>query len=79
LVEIKLSTGQVVHGYDKQLAVYESANQSFASTLLIIDVGGIGDKLTRIMGLKNRRAARGERSPEIEIVDATPKPSASKR
>jgi hypothetical protein len=79
LVEIKLSTGQVVHGFEKQLEVYEKASKSFASILLVIDVGKMGDKLERIIALSNRRAARGKQSPEIEVVDATLKPSASKR
>jgi hypothetical protein len=79
LVEIKLSTGQVVHGFDKQLEVYEKASRPFASILLVIDVGKMGDKLERIMALRNRRTAHGKQSPEIEVVDATLKPSASKR
>lgn len=79
LVEIKLSTGRVVHGYTTQLGVYEKAEKSFESIFLIVDVGGLGRKLKDILRLKNVRAAKSERTPEIVVVDAKLKASASKR
>jgi hypothetical protein len=79
LVEIKLSKGTVVHGYKVQLGVYTSAAQTFESIFLVIDVGGMRNKLEEIIREKNRRAGKGQRTPDIVIVDATKKPSASKR
>jgi hypothetical protein len=79
LVEIKLSTGMVVHGYSTQLAVYENAAKTFESILLIVDVGKLGDKFDRILHAKNERSAKGQRTPDIVLVDATMKPSASRR
>jgi hypothetical protein len=79
LVEIKLSTGKVVHGYTTQLKVYEEAENSFDSIFLILDVGRLIPKLNRILELKNARASNSERTPEIVVVDAKQKPSASKR
>jgi hypothetical protein len=78
IVEIKLSTGKVVHGYKVQLAVYEDAEKSFESIFLVVDVGGLGNKLDEIFKAKNK-ATKGRRPPDIVIVDATKKPSASKR
>ena len=48
LVEIKLSKGQVVHGYKKQLEVYKDASKTDMAILLVIDVGGMGGKLSKI-------------------------------
>jgi hypothetical protein len=79
LVEIKLSTGQVEHGYNTQLGVYDDAAKSFESIFLIIDVGRIGNKLKKIVASKNKRATQNQRTPDIVVVDAKRKPSASKR
>ncbi len=45
LVEVKKSTGTVVHGYKKQLEVYREASRTDAAIFMIIDVGGMGKKL----------------------------------
>jgi hypothetical protein len=79
LVEIKLSTGQVVHGYKVQLDVYAKAAKTRESIFLVIDVGSMGRKLKDIITAKNENSAKGQRSPDIVVVDATKKPSASKR
>lgn len=79
LVEIKLSTGKVVHGYSTQIKVYEDAEKSFESIFLIIDVGGMGTKLSTILKLKNRNQSKSRKSPEIVTVDGKIKRSASRR
>jgi hypothetical protein len=79
LVEVKRSTGTVVHGYKKQLEVYKTAARTDAAIFLIIDVGGMGDKLDTIQEVQRETRARGEIASEIVVVDAIPKESASKR
>ena len=79
LVEIKLSTGKVVHGYTTQLRVYEEAEKSFNSIFLVIDVGNHKSKLRSILAEKNKQTAKKIRTPEIVVVDAIRKPSASRR
>jgi hypothetical protein len=79
LVEIKLSTGKVVHGYTTQIGVYEDAAKTTDSVYLVIDVGGLDAKLKTIMKTRNDRVARGEPAPKIVVVDGALKPSASKR
>lgn len=79
LVEIKLSTGKVVHGYTTQLGVYEEAEKSFDSIFLIIDVGSLEGKLKAILDKKNKQTAKRVRTPDIVVADAMRKPSASKR
>ena len=79
LIEIKLSTGDVVHGYEKQLEVYKDAASSKEALFLVINVGRMGEKLKKIQKMQNEHAARGEHTTQILVVDATKKPSASKR
>ena len=79
LVEMKLSTGRVVHGYQTQLEVYKKAAASQAGVFVILDVGGMGAKLKRIKKMKSEAEARGEVASEIVVIDAKRQRSASKR
>jgi hypothetical protein len=79
LVEMKRSGGTVVHGYEKQLEFYKTASQTDFAIFVIINYGDLGNKLSEIQSIRQRRLDGGERASEIVIVDATPKASASKR
>ena len=79
LVELKLSKGKVVQGYEDQLEVYKAAAQTEQALFLIIDVGKMGTKLTKIKKIQADRQAAGERAADIVVVDAKRKPSASNR
>jgi hypothetical protein len=79
LVEVKLSTGKVVHGYETQLEVYRAASGNCDAVLLVINVGRMGSKLKRIMKIQETRRRSGQRVAEIAVADATRKPSASVR
>jgi len=79
LVEVKLSKGTVVHGYKDQLEIYKSAAQTSDALFLIVDVGGIGKKLTTIRKMQKDQQDRGQRASEIVVVDGKRKESASKR
>ncbi|WP_417699622.1 hypothetical protein [Pseudoalteromonas lipolytica] len=75
VVEMKLSTNsRIVHGYETQLEVYKSAESTKYGILLIIDVGGIGNKHEKILQLKQEYPLS-----EVWYVDANRKASASKR
>jgi hypothetical protein len=78
LVEIKLSKGQVVHGYSKQLERYKLAAKTEAGIFVVIDVGGMGAKLRVIQRLQKAAEKRGETVSQIIYVDARRKKSASK-
>ena len=78
IVEIKMSTGKVVHGYETQLEVYKRAENTFRARYLIVDVGGMGSKLEKVFKIKNTRALNSERVSEIYIVDGRQKASASR-
>ncbi|MGY4295112.1 hypothetical protein ACVWXN_003207 [Bradyrhizobium sp. i1.4.4] len=79
LVEMKLSKGKVVQGYEEQLETYKAAAQTEEALFLIIDVGKMGSKLTKIKKIRAERLAAGQRAADIVVVDAKRKPSASKR
>jgi hypothetical protein len=80
LVEIKLSTNsKVVTGYETQLEVYKAAEETMKAIYLVIDVGGMGRKDEVMMKMRNDAAKRKEPLSELEFVDGTIKPTASKR
>jgi hypothetical protein len=79
LVELKLSKGKVVQGYEEQLETYKAAAQTEEALFLIIDVGNMGTKLTKIKKIQSERQALGEGAADIVVVDAKRKPSASRR
>jgi hypothetical protein len=79
LVEMKRSSGSVVHGYEKQLEFYKTASQTDFAVFVVIDYGTLGNKLNEIRQIRSERTKKGERASEIVVIDATPKASASKR
>ena len=79
LVEIKLSTNsKVVDGYTKQLATYLTAEETIVGYYIVIDVGGMGGKDSRLLRVKNEAAQNGRRVPPIVFIDGTRRRSASK-
>jgi len=79
LVEMKRSSGTVVHGYEKQLEFYKEASQTDFGIFVVVNYGDLGNKLNKIMGLKSEREKMGLRASEIIVIDASRKDSASKR
>lgn len=79
VVEVKLSKGTVVHGYEKQLEIYKKADDTDVGIFLIIDVGSIGRKLARIQTIQKQHMEEFGKASEIVVVDANVKESASKR
>lgn len=75
LVEIKLSTNkQLIHGFEKQLAIYDAAEKPIASYFVVLNIGQLGKKLETLEGLKVTKAGK---SPEIVLINGLPKRSAS--
>lgn len=79
LVEIKLSTNpKLVSGYTKQLEAYKAAEESMRAIFLVLDVGGMGKRDQALYEAWNEASGEGDPVSDIEIIDAIPKPSASK-
>ena len=79
LVELKLSVNtKLVQGYEKQLAAYNAAESPISSKYVIIDVGSLKSKLKRVQELREKQILAHGSAPDIIVVDALPKVSASK-
>lgn len=79
VVEIKLSTNDLNHGYTKQLEIYKKAEDTYEGIYLIIDVGGLGQKYNNIQKLRREAIETGQKTSAIYLIDGNRKESASKR
>jgi len=79
LVEMKKSSGTVIHGYEKQLEIYKKSASTTHGIFIVLDYGDLGDKLNTIQSIRDARLKRGEPASAIVVIDATQKASASKR
>jgi hypothetical protein len=79
LVEVKLSNNPgLLHGYATQLELYKKAQQTTKAVYLVVDVGGMGNKLNLVHAQRDAARARRETVSEIVVVDGKEKKSASK-
>jgi hypothetical protein len=78
VVELKKSTGQVEHGYNRQLERYKKASETEFGIFVVIDYGQGTQKIRRIEKLKDQLLSQGKRASEIVVIDARKKLSASK-
>lgn len=80
LVEIKLSTNsRIVPGYESQLEIYKQSQETMSAIYLVIDVGKMGAKDTRLIKIRNDAHKAGEPLSDLEFVDGMLKRTASKR
>ena len=80
VVELKLSkNARLRHGYTNQLEAYKNAERTDLGYFLIMDVGGGERQIEAVQVLETNARRDGDRHSKIEIVDATPKASASRR
>ena len=80
LVEVKLSTNsRIISGYETQLEIYKQTEQTMRAIYLVIDVGKMGKKDERLIKVRNAATQRGDPLSDLEFVDGSLKPSASKR
>jgi hypothetical protein len=79
LVELKLSKNpKVLQGYTKQLQIYNSAEKAAASKYIVLDVGGLGKRFQQVEAARLAQIASHGSAPEITLIDATIRSSASK-
>lgn len=79
LVEIKLSSNQLVKGFDKQLALYQKSERTNEAFYIVIKVNKSSKSIDKLLRHKNGISAKATDMPEVVIIDGTIKPSASKR
>lgn len=73
IVEVKLTTNDIVHGYMRQLEIYKDSEETSIGYFIVIDVGSVGKKLDNLRRLENLNLS------EIIVIDGNLKLSASKR
>lgn len=78
-VEMKLSTNRLLHGYQSQLPIYDKAEKTNNSIFLIIFLYNQDiRKVREVLNYKRKNETLDNKLPEIIVVDATMKKSASK-
>jgi hypothetical protein len=78
LVEVKYSKNtKLKHGYLTQLGEYQKAEQTTQSILLVLKVTRSSQALEEILQLRDGKIRLNEPCPDIVVVDALPKDSAS--
>lgn len=78
LVEVKLSTNKdLIHGFEKQLPEYQKAEKTKKGKFLVLDFGTTPKRLENLFKNKNKHSSN-RNLPEIIVIDARKKASASK-
>ena len=77
VVEIKLTSGNVEHGYKKQTRIYEASEDAQKSYYIVVQVTKTSTALENILEQSKIEEASGLKHPEIITIDAREKPSAS--
>ena len=78
VVEIKLTTGHVAQGYEKQTRAYEESEDAKVSYYIVVQVKEKSKPLERILKLSDEEDKEKKKHPIIITVDARKKLSASK-
>jgi hypothetical protein len=79
LFELKKSSNDIVSGYVNQLDVYQKSENAFHAFYVVLRMTTKSSKIDEILEIERVRNEKGERTPDIIIVDARLKESASKR
>lgn len=79
-IEMKLSSNQLLHGYKIQLPTYNDAEKTNQSKFIIIKLDdNDGAKIEKVYEHKRQSETLDNKLPDIIVIDATKKESASKR
>ena len=78
IIEVKLtSNNQYLHGYEVQIEEYGKAETTDKMIYVLVDLGHPG-KVKKVQELHDRKYDEGANPPELLIIDATKKESASR-
>lgn len=77
LVELKLSSGHVRSGFEKQLPEYEKNERASKSFLVILKVTESDAQIKAVKNMRELAIDDKKHVPEIVVIDALPRPSAS--
>jgi hypothetical protein len=79
LFELKKSSNDIVSGYVNQLDVYQKSENAFHAFYVVLQMTKKSSKIDQILKIEKDRTEKGEKTPDIIIVNAQLKESASKR
>jgi hypothetical protein len=80
LVEIKKSNNSaLLNGFEKQLPEYEKSEGAEESIYLILRVAESDSFIRSVLAVREKRIAAGKKVPNVFVIDARKKVSASKR
>jgi hypothetical protein len=80
LVEVKKSTNpQLLHGFDVQLDAYQKSEATEESLYLILRMADGHAGIDDVLALRDRKLREGLRVPDVVVIDARMRLSASKR
>lgn len=80
VVEIKLSSNpSLIHGFEKQLPAYQESERTKSGFYVVIKITKSDRQIKALMKLAEGAEKDGKKHPEIFVIDAEIKPSASKR
>lgn len=78
IIEVKLtSNNQYLHGYEVQIEEYGKAEQTDNMIYVLVDLGNPG-KVKKVQDLHDRKYDEGINPPDLIVIDATNKESASR-
>lgn len=78
VIEVKLSSNsQYLHGYEVQIEEYGKAEPTSSLIYVLVDLGNPG-KVEKIQDLHDRKYDEGINPPNLIVIDATEKESASR-
>lgn len=78
LVEIKLSSGKVRNGFEKQLPEYEKNENAAYSFLVVIQVTKTAKQIEDVERMADLAIKENKHAPEVIIINGLPRESASK-
>ncbi len=79
VVEVKLTTNpQLIHGFETQTKEYQKAEQMAFAFYLVVHNGGPDSRLEKLFTTQNDLVQKKRSIPEIIVVDASMRASASK-
>lgn len=78
VVEVKLTSGHVLQGYEKQTRIYEKSEDAEASYFIVVKITEKSKILDEVLKLERREEKEKKKHPTVVVVDGREKVSASK-
>ena len=78
VVEVKLTSGNVLQGYEKQTRIYQESEDAKGSYYMVMQVTEKSKVLDQVLRIAEEEDKEGKVHPTVVVVDGRERPSASK-